>query len=220
MSFGQMTNDHAVQRGLRMKIDNIPNFLVAESMRSRFEREDTLAGVMGLHGWAMFSWHNWRRIGLWMGFTKVLMDTFWTRGQLDGVRCHPIFPWNAHCHGCSTQATGMYIHLARDFIMFAPVMTVLLSLDSHIFLRLITSFEPLFLMANFMAERTCWRIHAASGSQHAKELALHDFGVAEWAYVILGATLHFSSDITPKRRFKSNPNPNLNLNLNPNLNLN
>ena len=75
-----------------MRIDNVPNFWIPESMRSRFEREDTLAGVLGLHGWEMFAWHNWRKIALW-----YILVTF-PGGELlkiiDGVNCsfHAIFP--------------------------------------------------------------------------------------------------------------------------------
>ena len=71
----------------------------------------------------------------------------------------------------------------------------MLSMDSHIFLRLITSFEPLFLMANFLVGCVCLNIHEVTyySRPHAKDLALHDFGGTEWAYVILTTTALFSS---------------------------
>ena len=181
-----------------MRIDNVPNIWIAESMRSRFEREDTLAGVMGLHGWAMISWHNWRRIALWMGFIYFMSESTVLGLGVDrenGVKCSlpPYLPLEGslsrllHPGGGSLHPPGQGRHHVCTGCDGAA-----LAGCPHL-LRLITSFEPLFLMANFMAERTCWRIHAVSGRQHAKELALHDFGVAEWAYVILGATLHFSA---------------------------
>jgi len=87
----------------------------------------------------------------------------------------------------------LYLHLAKDIIAQAPMMTLLLSLDSHIFLRLITSFEPLFLMANFLVYCVCNRIHFVSSRPYAKDLALHEFGVAEWGFVVLSTSVLFSA---------------------------
>lgn len=61
------------------------------------------------------------------------------------------------------------------------------------FLRLITSFEPFFLMANYLVWLVCFMIHLVSSLPYAKDLALHDFGVTEWSFVALDTTLLFSA---------------------------
>jgi hypothetical protein len=136
--------DHRA-RGLVMRIDHVPNFWIPESIRSRFEREDALAGVLGLHGWEMFVWHNWRRIGLWLGLVMFVGHNVESllNSTIDGVSCLLYTPssrtvswqWRAHYHGgcCpDPQVTGLYVHLAKVVIALAPLMTLLLSLDSHI----------------------------------------------------------------------------------------
>ena len=97
-------NGDATRRGLVMRIDNVPNFWVPESMRSRFEREDTLAGVLGLPAWEMFVWHNWRRIVMWIGLFYLLILVVLANLDVDGVNLSvpstvSSLDCGAHCRG-------------------------------------------------------------------------------------------------------------------------
>ena len=131
--------DHAA-RGLVMRIDNIPNFWIPEWLRSRFEREDTLAGVLGLYGWEMFLWHNWRRIGIWLmlvlfGVGSVLSSA------VDGVTFFLARPCRVYgdVEGLLTAAASapqvpeLHVGLAKDVINSTSDVACALAGFLHIF---------------------------------------------------------------------------------------
>jgi len=65
-------------------------------------------------------------------------------------------------------------------------------IDSHMFLRLVTSFEPWYLSFNFLAWLFGFAVHnVGRWSNDNTVLPVSDFGAAEWMYCILHIIVHF-----------------------------
>ena len=94
--------------------------------------------------------------------------------------------------------TGLYLGLVAHVFAAVPVTTIILSLDTHIFLRLVTSFEPILLTINWWSWSFMLSLHLVSSVEYNKNgvwKALSDFGVVEWTYVILWTWLSFGGGL-------------------------
>ena len=152
-------------RGVVMHIDPPSTKALPEMMRLTFERHGKLAGVFGLPDWEFFVWDWLRFILLW--FVVVRFGAKYISEMYEG---------NAR----------LMIWLALSSVAYAPLCTSALSLDSHIFLRLLTSFEPLWLMCNWAAMLCCF-------AWDGIPLPLCDYGPVEWTYVVTRMTMSFSA---------------------------